>query len=117
VLPFPNVSDRREKISINGGRFPLWGLHGSDELNYVNLDGEMMAASVKLAPDLSLGGVKKLFNWVKPPAGRSGRQYDISSIDERFLMTKPAAKNPDGPTYASVVLNCFSDLKRRVPPK
>jgi eukaryotic-like serine/threonine-protein kinase len=117
VRPFPNVSDRREKISINGGRFPLWGRTGSDELYYVNLDGEMMAVSVKVAPDLRVGGVTKLFDWVKPPAGRSGRQYDISPIDGRFLMTKPVAPNTDGPTYASVILDWFDELKKRAPAK
>jgi Tol biopolymer transport system component len=112
LRPFPNVSERREKISINGGRFPLWGLKDSDELYYVNLEGEMMAASVKLSPDLKLGGVTKLFDWVKPPVGRSGRQYDISPIDGRFLMTKPAAQNADSPTYASVILNWLEELRQ-----
>ena len=72
LRPFPNVSERREKVSIDGGRFPLWGPKGSDELFYVDLDGGMMAASVKLSPSLSLGRVTKLFEWEKPPADRRG---------------------------------------------
>ena len=53
LRPFPNVSGRREKVSIDGGRFPLWGPKGSGELFYVDLNGGMMAASVKLSPSLS----------------------------------------------------------------
>ena len=67
LRPFPNVSGRREKVSIDGGRFPLWGPKGSGELFYVDLNGGMMAASVKLSPSLSLGRVTKLFEWEKPP--------------------------------------------------
>jgi WD40-like Beta Propeller Repeat len=32
---------RREQISIDGGFFPLWGPRGSDELYYVNPEGEI----------------------------------------------------------------------------
>jgi Tol biopolymer transport system component len=55
LRPFPNVSGRREKVSIDGGRFPLWGPKGSGELFYVDLSGGVMAASVKLTPSLTLG--------------------------------------------------------------
>jgi dipeptidyl aminopeptidase/acylaminoacyl peptidase len=115
VRPFPNVSGGREKISINGGRYPLWGPKGSGELYYVNLDGGMMAASIALTPSLKLGKVIKLFDWQKPPALRSGIPYDVSPVDARFLVTKPVAQTPDGPTYVSVVLNWTEELKRLVP--
>ena len=72
LRPFPNVSGRREKVSIDGGRYPLWGPKGSGELFYVDLNGGMMAASVTLSPSLSLGRVTKLFDWEKPPRGISG---------------------------------------------
>jgi hypothetical protein len=55
VRPFPNVGGRREKVSIDGGRYPLWGPKGSNELFYVDLNGGMVAASVELSPSLSLG--------------------------------------------------------------
>ena len=72
LRPFPDVSGRREKVSIDGGRFPLWGPKGSGELFYVDLNGGMMAAAVKLSPSLSLGGVTKLFDWEKPRRGPVG---------------------------------------------
>src|SRR5207249_4405261 len=117
LRPFPNVSERREKVSIDGGRYPLWGPKGSDELFYVDLNGGMMAASVKLSPSLTLGRVTKLFDWEKPPRGVSGRPYDISLVDGRFLVTKPAVKGSDGMIDISVVLNWLEELRQRVPVK
>jgi peptidoglycan hydrolase-like protein with peptidoglycan-binding domain len=105
VRPFPDVRQRREKISINGGRYPRWAPRGTDELYYVDLSGEMMAASVKLLPELRLGRVTKLFDWVKPPSEVSGRQYDVSPVDGRFLIVKPVTQDSEGPTLASVILN------------
>ena len=34
LRPFPHVSGRREKVSLEGGRSPLWGPKGSGELFY-----------------------------------------------------------------------------------
>ena len=115
LRPFPDASGRREKVSIDGGRFPLWGPKGSDELFYVDLNGGMMAASVKLSPSLTLGRVTKLFDWEKPPRGTSFWRYDISPVDGRFLMIKPATASPNGAINISVVLNWTEELKRLVP--
>ncbi|HEY1306772.1 MAG TPA: protein kinase [Vicinamibacterales bacterium] len=114
---FPDVSQRREKISVNGGRWPRWGPKGSNEVYYVSLDGGMMAASVTLTPTLTLGGVTKLFDWEKPPVERSGLPYDISPVDGRFLVTRLMAADPDGPTSISVVSNWFEQLRRQAPLK
>jgi hypothetical protein len=84
-------------------------------LFYVDLTGAMMAASVKLSPSLTLGRVTKLFDWEKPPRGASGMRYDVSPVDGRFLITKPATEGPDGEINISVVLNWFEELKRLVP--
>ena len=113
LRPFPNVSGRREKVSIDGGHFPLWGPKGSGDLFFIDRTGAMMAASVKLAPSLSLGRVTKLFDWARPPCG--ARPYDVSPVDERFLMTKPAAEGSAGAINISVVLNWTEELKRLVP--
>jgi serine/threonine-protein kinase len=112
LRPFPDVSGRREKVSLDGGRYPLWGLKGSDELFYVDPRGAMMAASVRLSPDLHLGRVTKLFDWQKPPRGISGRPYDISPVDGRFLMTKPVVPDANASIDVSVVLNWTTELAR-----
>ena len=111
VRPFPQVGARREKISLDGGRFPVWGPAASKELYYVNLKGEMMAASITLSPALALGPVTKLFDFVKPPAGGSGIPYDVSP-DGRFLTSILAPTETQGPTHVSVVLN-WSPIARR----
>jgi len=115
IRPFPDASRRREKVSIDGGRFPLWGPKGSDQLFYVDLKGRMMAASVKLSPGLTLGRVTKLFELEKPPSGRSFWRYDISPIDGRFLVTKPATASSNGAINISAILNWFEELRERVP--
>ena len=115
LRPFPNVSARREKLSINGGRYPLWGPAGSGELYYVDLNGNMMAASVKTSPSLSLGKVTKLFATEKPARGVSGRPYDLSPIDGRFLVTKPVRDRAGAAINISVVLNWFQELLKQVP--
>jgi len=56
----------------------------------------------------------KLFDWEKPPAGRSGRPYDVSPLDGRFLMTKGANGRGDDAVQVSVVLNWQEELKQRV---
>ena len=115
LRPFPNVSGQREKVSIDGGRYPLWGPSGSGELFFVDLNGGMMAASVTLSPSLTLGRVTKLFDWEKPIRGLSGMVYDISPVDRRFLMTKAVTRGSDGAINISVVLNWFEELRERVP--
>ncbi len=115
LRPFPNVSERRAQVSVDGGRFPLWGPKGSGELFYVDPNGAMRAASVELSPSLTLGRVTTLFEWEKPPRGMSARPYDISPVDGRFLMTKPAIQGSDGVFDISVVLNWFTELQQRVP--
>jgi hypothetical protein len=114
LRPFPDVNGRREKVSIEGGRFPLWAPKG-DELFYVDLLGGMMAASVELSPSLTLGRVTKLFDWEKPQRGPAGMPYDVSPVDGRFLLTNPVTEGSDGEINISVVLNWFEELKRLVP--
>ena len=114
LRPFPNVSERREKVSLDGGRFPVWGPKGSNELFFVDLNGGMMAASVTLSPSLILGRVTRLFEWEKPPRGPSGTPYDVSPLDGRFLLEKPVTDGPSG-VNISVVLNWFEELRERVP--
>ena len=71
-------------------------------------------ASVTLAPDLRIAGVMTLFQWEKPPAGVSGRPYDVSPRDGRFIVARPLTATPAGPTHDSVVLNWLQDLSTRV---
>jgi eukaryotic-like serine/threonine-protein kinase len=113
LRPFASVTSRREKVSIDGGRYPMWGANG--ELFYVDANGAMRAAPVTLSPDLHLGPVAKLFDWEKPFPGISGRMYDISPVDGRFLIIKPAAERSIEQVHVALALNWFEELKQRVP--
>jgi serine/threonine-protein kinase len=112
VRPFSDLKARREKISVDGGRYPLWGPKGSGELYYVDLKGAMMDASVSLSPTLAVGTVKKLFDWEKPSRGVSGRPYDVSPVDGRFLVTRSVLPASSGGIDVSVVLNWQHELSR-----
>jgi hypothetical protein len=116
VRPFPDASGRREQVSLEGGRYPRWlrtAGHGL-EIVYTTLDGVMMAVPVSLSPNLSLGHATKLFQWQKPPAGRSGLPYDVSPIDGRFLMARPVADGGNAVTHLSVVLNALATVSPAV---
>jgi serine/threonine-protein kinase len=114
LRPFSDLTGRREKVSIDGGRYPKWGRTGTGELFYMDLKGVMQAASITLSPSLQLGRVTPLFQWTAPPPNVGGQAYDISPIDGRFLMTRAAAE-AGGPVDVSVVLNWFEELRERVP--
>jgi eukaryotic-like serine/threonine-protein kinase len=111
---FPDVSARREILSINGGRYPRWGPKGFDELYYLSADGAIMAVPVTLSPALVLGTPKKLFDWQKPTPARSGLRYDVAP-DGRFLMPKAQAPSADVPTNISLIVNWLADLRTRQP--
>jgi Tol biopolymer transport system component len=101
---FPNVEDRRAVISVGGGRYPRWGPKGTNELYWLRADGAMMATSITLAPTFELGATKKLFDWRAPPAGVSGREYDVAP-DGRFLVAEAVETTSDRQTAVSVILN------------
>ena len=107
---FPDVSQRREILSINGGRYPRWGPKGFDELYYLSADGAIMAVPITLSPALAIGTPKKLFDWQKPARNRSGLLYDVAP-DGRFLVQKPQASGPDVPTNVSLIVNWLADLR------
>ena len=116
IRPFPDISTGgRTQVSAAGGRFPLWA-QKSGELYYVDLDGTMTAVAVKLAPTFAVGQVTPLFKVDKPPDGISGRRYDISPVDGRFLFTRAAAQiSPATTVDVLTVLNWTEDLKRLIP--
>src|SRR5688572_27884019 len=100
-----------EKLSIDGGRYPLWGPGGSNEIFYVDREGGMMVVSVETSPELQIGSAMKLFDVAQPPLTTSGRPYDISRIDGRFIMPKPVTSLEGQAFNISIVLNWFTELE------
>jgi serine/threonine-protein kinase len=115
VRPFPDGAGRREQVSKDGGRYPKWNPVRSNELFYVDLDGGMRAATLKFSPDLIVGPATKLFDTARPSPTVSGRPYDVSPIDARFLVLKAATQSSAGGGTVFIVLNWFEDLAARVP--
>jgi hypothetical protein len=100
------------QISSGGGRYPKWGLKGSNELHYVAADGSMMAVPIVVGADVKVGAPMKLFDFGKSPESRSGLVYDISPLDGRFLAIKVGSRPGGGQTNVSVALNWTSELRR-----
>jgi Tol biopolymer transport system component len=111
VRPFPDVAGRREQVSIDGGRFPLWSPNSS-ELFFVDPNGMLISAAVTLAPTFTVGNLTPLFMTEKPPSGPSGRKYDVSR-DGRFLLPKPVPRTAGDQVDINVVLNWFTELRQR----
>ena len=102
----------RERISIDGGQEPLWGLNGR-ELFYRTATGEVMAAAVEIGADFVVREVTAAF----PPNGRryipgGGVRYDISPVDGRFLLL---VGQVGGSNSLIVELNWTQELLERVP--
>jgi Tol biopolymer transport system component len=110
IRPFPDVAGRREQVSTEGGRFPVWAPDGSAELSYIDLDGAMMTVAVTLSPRLALGRATRVYQGPKPGSGRSGTPYDRSPKDGRFLVARQVTPSDDDPTQVQVVLNAFGQL-------
>lgn len=115
VRPFPEINARREKVSINGGRYPKWSPAGSGELLYVAPDGALMSVQVEVSPTLHVGTPTKLIDLEQPTAWISPRPYDISPVDGRFLVTRDAPQTADQETDVSVVLGWFHMLRTQAP--
>jgi dipeptidyl aminopeptidase/acylaminoacyl peptidase len=115
VRPFRDVNGRREQISTGGGRYPKWNPTRPGELFYVDPAGGMRAVSLQLSPELSVGPATKLFDTNRPGPTVSGRPYDVSPTDGRFLVVRPATATLDRRVTVSVVLNWDQELKAKVP--
>ena len=102
VRPFPNVNDALMRVSINGGRAPLWGPDGM-ELFY-RQGKSVMVAAVASTPSFRTpdgeASAKKQEHFNLPTVSRpqvlfgpvyyagEGRSYDISTDGRRLVMIK-----------------------------
>jgi serine/threonine-protein kinase len=117
VRPFPTIDGGRWQISTTGGTRPLWA-HSGQELFYLSTDGSLMRVAVEPRATWTASAPARLLDKAVPFfAAWSGRTYDISLDDQRFLMpdsltpSDPAA----GPARFIVVQHWFEELKRLVP--
>jgi hypothetical protein len=82
----------------------MWNPAGNSELFYLTSDGDMMAATIAFDPVLSVKDERKLFDGPVPPPGGSGRLYDVSPKDGRFVIARRIS-DPVSETRLSLIVN------------
>jgi serine/threonine-protein kinase len=113
VQPYPDVSRGRWRVSVEGGRSPVWARNGR-ELFYLDESNTLMAVPVETSgAQFRYGRPAKVFETTYSGDFYS---YDVTPDGQRFLMMKPSELGDRSrPTSLVVVLNWLDELKRRVP--
>ncbi len=109
VQPYPQTGEKW-RVSTEGGEEPVWSLN-SHELFYRN-GRKWMAVSYSTNPKFSAELPRVLFEG--DYLNVSGRSYDVSPDDQRFLLLK-SSEEPSRQTQLNVVTNWFEELKRKAP--
>jgi serine/threonine-protein kinase len=115
VRPYPNAGDARWRISLQGGRQPLWSRNGQ-ELFYRDFSGAVMSMAVTETPTFIQGETTKILEggpYFGGGQAGSARTYDIAPDGRRFLMIKEGA--PATANSIVVVVNSFEELRRLAP--
>ena len=115
VRPYPAVHGGRWQVSTGGGTRPLWSRTG-EELFYVSPADAILRVGVERGASWAATTPATVVKegYVNP-SGFPGRNYDISSDGQRFLMVK-SASDPTAPPPQIVVVQHFDqELKRLVP--
>ena len=116
VRPFPNVAGGQWEVSTAGGRMPVWARSGK-ELFYINGVGALMTVAVEARGVTWNAGMPMRIP--APPFfianSASGRTYDVSPDERRFLVIKtPGTDGGAAPAFI-VVQHWDEELKRLVP--
>ena len=110
VRPFPNTSDGRFLISINGGQEPVWA-HSGRELFYRERE-RLMSVEVLPGPTFVTGERRALFSLLEMRRAPNHPQYDVTLNDRRFVMIRNIGERGAGELI--VVENFFEELKAKV---
>jgi serine/threonine-protein kinase len=111
VLPFPDTSRGRTRISPDGGHNPVWSPDGKTLFYRRGL--ALMAVAVGGDDPSTWGKPRMLFE--RPYLFDTGPTHFDAARDGRLLMVKPIdAEGEDGPRQLVVVQNWFEELRRLV---
>lgn len=105
VVPFPDVSERKFRISDGGGGFPAWR---GNEIFYVN-DRGLMRATVDQSDAGDPFGVPQLML-----AMSDIKDFDVSPDGEMFAIERTPIESAANEIH--VVENWFEELNELVPP-
>jgi serine/threonine-protein kinase len=118
VRPFPSrPSSLRSPISNGPGQYPIWSRNGR-ELFYLNSDNNRIMAVHYTAGEDSFEATKP-YEW--SPGSLFRPQNNIWNLDlapdgTRFVvLAQPATSAEPATVYATVLLNFFDELRRRLP--
>ena len=112
VSPFPEVQTGKVQVSLQGGSRPKWNRRGG-ELFYISDSGDLMAARITTAPELSVTRVDRLFSTLRLG---SSSVYDVSPDGRRFLMLDGSSGSGDASAgHIVVVPNFAAELRRKLP--
>ena len=115
VRPFPEVSQARWQVSVNGGWEPVWADNGS-ELFFRDAEG-MKVARYTAAPTFRVEAVRPLFPLTDAYlANDDNRFYAVSPDGQRFLMIRylQVEINEDMAARPLILMeNWYSELGRR----
>jgi len=117
VRPFPNVETKRIQVSAGGGTRPLWSPTGL-ELFYYMAPDTIMAVSVRLGANITLGNSQQVVKRPFAYATSTGRNYDVSADGQRFLLLKDAPTSNGQKTAAPeirLMQHWDEELTRLVP--
>jgi Tol biopolymer transport system component len=111
VTPLANPGSGKWAVSTSGGSMPRWS-HSGDEIFYMDLRSNLVAARVTTTPGFAVESRRVLFDasdFLQPSVSR--RNYDVSADDQRFLMVQRA----DGARSGQVVVveNWPEEMRRR----
>ena len=111
VTPLATPGASKWVISTSGGTMPRWS-HRGDELFYMDLRSNLVAARVTSTPSFAVESRRVLFDasdFIQTSVSR--RNYDVAADDQRFLMVQRA----DGARTGQVVVveNWPEEMRRR----
>jgi len=119
VRPFPSApSAGKWQVSESGAKFPVWS-RNRGELFYVNSDNRIMVARYTANEHSFVP--EKPRQWSPAPLFRPTNNalwnLDIAPDGRRFVVLAPPESRSQEPAtvHATILLNFFDDLRRRLP--
>ncbi len=115
VVEIANPGSAKWPVSSGGGLTPRWSPRG-DELFYIDLQSNLVAARVTTSPSFAIQGSRVLFNasgFVFPAPSR--HNFDVAPDGQRFLMVQRADGARSG--RVEVIEHLFDKGRRTAVPR